>query len=812
MSIFTEHAPRHWKAGLPVVPLQGKAVKVNGWSAFCSVMPTPEQQSAWMNGTLGDNMGLPLGQQSGVVGIDIDTDDARVHDMVVRLLPASPWKRIGKKGCVYAYKFTGERTFRIKDIDGNTILECLSQGAQIVLPPSIHPDINRPYHANCELIDAKAAGLPALPPSVEILLRGALIELGYELSTQGFTKITSWVPAGSRDSSMTAFAGLQSRAIIRGEITLATGLDQMASWVENYIERVAGDDIDPQRARDKVVQFFVRDCTGPKRRPVAVGWDVDLDPALRDEVKSLLGEDGEAWDYEKFMAYATTAFEDHHVGTGGYVKALDVIVNKLVTHSSMSLMQETMFCNFVAGCSNKSLTAAALKKQLVELRKGDLEGVDHTEIAQALIPELERYGAVRFHNSSWWRYDGARWGRIDETVIMRQIAETFGSYPAARKHGDHKGIMQTAASLVAGPIMTKPVDGINFANGFLTTDLAMVPHDAAYGKIYVLPYRYMPEQAGNMPRMQQFLFDCWGHEPDFAEKVKALQEAIAATMFGIATKFQKAFCLFGVSGSGKTTLIEIVKALIPDEGRCSVRPAEWDDKYSPAQMEGKLMNFAGELSGDRMIVGDIFKLIVEGSSIEAQHKFQQLFKMEPKCAHWFGSNHIPKTRDTSAGFTRRWLILTFNKAVTAKLKNTNLAIEIVSEEREAIAAWAAEALPRLMKQQDYTLPASHVRAIKAMAVQNNTVRFFMSSSGRVRVITEQSDKTSPLTSETSLYDTYFAFCNAVANVRPVTLKDFRPMMEELQGELGFDVVLRDNEWGGQEAWYRSITLVTGKGQ
>jgi len=802
--IFRDNAPRHWAAGLPVVPLYGKAVKIPSWSTYCNQMPPEELRNAWLSGEMGTNMGLPLGPQSGLLALDVDTDEPAVHAMIEKLLPPSPWKRVGKKGAVYMFKYTGERTFRIKDVEGNTILECLAQGAQVVLPPSIHPDTKAPYRANADLVDVLHQVVP-LPPSAEVLLRGALIELGYELSTQGFTKITSWVPAGSRDNAMTAFAGLQSRAVIRGEITLADALNQMDVWVDNYVEKVAGDSIDPQRAREKVIQFFVRDCTGPKRKPVAVGWDMDLDSGLRDEIRGLLGEDGEAWDYRKFMNYATREFEDHNVGTDGYMKALEVIINKMVNCSSMSTIEEEMFIRFVVNCSNKTMTSATFKRQLVERRKGELDGVDHTEIAQALIPELERYGPVRFHNTSWWQYNGAYWKRLEETAILRHIAETYGSYEAAKRQSDHRGIMLVAQAIVAGDIVTKPVDGINFANGFLTADLQLVPHSPDYGKTYVLPYRYLPEAAGGMPRMRQFLHDCWGHEPDFEDRVLALQEAIASTMFGVATRFQKAFCLFGVSGSGKTTLMEIIKALMPDEGRCSVRPQEWDDKYAPAQMDGKLMNFAGELSGDRLIAGDVFKLIVEGSDVEAQHKYKPLFRLQPRCSHWFASNHLPRTRDTSAGFSRRWLFLTFTRPVDKKLKNTNLAMDIICEEREAIAAWAAQALPELLQRQEYTLPASHVSVVDQMASKNNSVRFFLRSP-RVRVVPGDQSRTS----EATLYEAYYSFCMSIANARPVSLQNFRSMMQELQGENGFKAVSAMSELVGEEMWYESITLAASK--
>lgn len=805
--IFAENAPRYWAAGLPVIPLEdrGKAVKVNGWSAFCSVMPDEHQQHIWLNQYPTGNIGLALGPCSGLVGIDVDTDEPKVHAMLEKLLPPTPWKRKGQKGFVYIYKYTGERTFRIRDVNNDTILECLSLGAQIVIPPSIHPKTQLPYQANTDLIDVLKS-VPPLPPKVEVLIRGALIDLGYELATQGFTKISSYVPSGSRDSAMTAHAGILSRAVVNGERTLSEALAEITEWVESYTERVAGDTLDPAKAREKVIGFFVRDCTGPKRRPVKPGWEIGLEQKVYAEIKLQLGEDGEAWDFDRFnKEVMKLAEENPDAGSAGWMAGLQVIVNKMVNCSAMTPMEENMICRFLVNTSGKLLTIATLRRQIDDQRRGELEGVNHTEIAEALVGELKRYGEVRYHNTHWWQWNGAYWKELDETDILRKVAETFGAYPAAKRHSDHRGILNIAASMVNGDICQKPVEGINFANGFLTTDLQLVPHHPDYGKTYVLPYRHMPDQAGQMPRFWQFLNDCWGGEEDFDDRVAALREAIAATLFGVATKFQKAVCLFGVAGAGKTTLMDIMLGMMPGESWCTVKPQDWEDTFKPAEMYGKLMNFAGELSEDRLIPGDMFKLIVEGSEIQSQHKYKPLFRFSPRCAHWFATNHLPKSRDTSMGFTRRWLFLVFNRPVPKELKVVDLSMEILSEEREAIAAWAVGALGDLMRRQDYTLPKSHLEKVSDVATSNNSVRFFMSGGGKVR-ISPTSSGTAHRTSETTLYDAYWAFCNSTAYVKAVSLRNFRHRMQELQGEFGFKLLLVTNQYGAEEAYYECLTL------
>jgi putative DNA primase/helicase len=806
-NIFRTNAPAYWAQNLPVLPLEprAKAVKIGGWTTFCTQMPSVEQQKAWLKTYPDGNMGLPLGPQSGLVAIDIDTDDEKVHALIEQLLPKSPWKRRGKKGCVYVFKYTGQRTFRIRDVTGATILECLSQGAQIVLPPSIHPDTQRPYEANTELLSVFKSA-PELPKDAETILRAALVEAGFDLSTQGFAKITAWVPSGSRDNAMTAHAGILSRAVVRGERTLKEAMDEMVNWVESYTEKVAGDPLDPQKAQEKVVQFFIRDCTGPKRSPVHPGWDSDLDPKLAKEIKEQLGEDGEAWEYDRFRMDATAAFERHPPNSSGFIAELNRILMKVVNCSSMTPLEEGMFLRYVANCSGKTITSAALNKQVQEMRAGNLAGVDHTEIAQALVAELERYGAVRYHNHVWWQWVGACWKELEEKDIMRKIAETFGSYPAAKRHTDHKGIMQTAQALVSGDICTVPVKGINFANGFLTTDLQLKNHRPEYGKAYVLPYRYVPEAAGQMARFMQFLVDCWGEEADFEDRVQSLREAIAATLFGVATRFQKAFCLFGVAGSGKSVTKDIVVGLMPPESTCSVLPAVWGDKFSPAGMVGKLMNIAGELSEDKMIPGDLFKLVVEGAAIEGQYKNKPIFTFEPECAQWFLSNHPPRSRDSSGGFIRRWQFFVFNKPVKPEFKNTNLATEILAEEREAIAAWAVASLPDLMRRHDYIQPPSHLAMVKDVATTNNSVRFFLQGGGRLKIEEARTGKERVATSETTLYEAYWAFCNTTAYTKPVTMKNFRHRMSEMQGEFGFELRLVTNDWGQEEAHYVGITV------
>ena len=111
--------------------------------------------------------------------------------------------------------------------------------------------------------------------------------------------------------------------------------------------------------------------------------------------------------------------------------------------------------------------------------------------------------------------------------------------------------------------------------------------------------------------------------------------------------------------------------------------------------------------------------------ITAQFKGGQLFKFRPKAAHWFASNYLPKSSDVTGGFSRRWLILSFNRVVAPGDIIRNLDAEIVYHELDAIVAWALEAMPDLIKRGTFTYPKSHFERLEDMRLSISTVRQWM---------------------------------------------------------------------------------------
>lgn len=150
--IFAKHARRYFERGLSVIPLSGKVPQIKEWQRFSTELPTEDLFSDWERRFSNSNIGLVFGPRTGLVGIDVDCEDPQL----ISLVPSSPLTRIGKKvGGLRIFNlgdgFENVQRFFGKGGDG---IEVLYQGHQCVLPPSIHPDTQKPFYWQGEALDS----------------------------------------------------------------------------------------------------------------------------------------------------------------------------------------------------------------------------------------------------------------------------------------------------------------------------------------------------------------------------------------------------------------------------------------------------------------------------------------------------------------------------------------------------------------------------------------------------------------------------------------------------------------------------------
>lgn len=803
MSIFKDHARLYRDAGLNVIPLKvrDKRPVIDDWARFAAIRVEDHDLAAWERAFPDGNIGLVLGPQSGVIMIDIDTDDQVLIKKLERVLPPSPWKRVGQKGFCLAYKDSNQRTWRIKDATtGNMVLECLARGAQVVLPPSIHPKTQRPYEANVPLHTVLDRLVP-LPADIEERLRACCAEHGIKLSTSGHSKVTDFISAGSRDTTLTEHAGLFAYAILRGEMQLGQAIGCLRIKCLELSEKVAGDSVDLDKHVRNFIKFLREDIK-MKGKTLPPTWASDL-PAVeisRYQLEDLL--EHQEWAAEECITYLREAFVKFNTDSPKRMEAIEEILKRLAGSKAMSKLDVERVLSYINETNAIGLRTVHLKQRVKEIKGGKIEGRDHSQIAETVLKDLKTTCETLEYNDKLVRFNGSNWEYINPRTVKAQISRDYGHLDGCKKNSDVHGIYTLMILRADTLVRNETLCGINFANGYLTDRLQLVDHDPAFGCLHTLPFRY-DESAPPPMRFLRFLQDCWGHEADYDKRVLALREVFAATLFGVAPRMQRACMFFGAPKSGKSQLLRIMEELVPPEARSYTNPQDWNDTFLPAEMAGKLLNIAGELSENKLIEGAIFKEVVDGTQMTSQRKFGQPFKFRPTAMQVFASNHFPKSNDFSDGFLRRWLVFHFNRPVSADARVAEIGPSIVAEEREQIVAWAVPALPALLERSEYTLPPSHDMIIREMGYGINNVRLWLFQSGRV------GREHNALLDEAVLYQSYWGFCATQGGQRPVATGQFRARMRELTNEYGFSIEPVEQMGGTSKMMYRGLSCKSG---
>lgn len=819
MSIFGDNAPLYWNAGLPVIPLKkwdafgkgaGKAPIINEWQAYSSAMPSLSMQQLWLSNYPNNNIGLPLGSASGLCAIDIDTEDQELVDAILDALPASPWTRVGRKGMGLIYRWNGQRNFKLRDKDNKSIVEFLGAGNQLVVPPSIHPDTGKPYTANADLWDVldRVVGLPA---DIEQVLRDALGDVAGVSLAQGVrSRPLDVIPQGERDIQMVRHAGYLARVVLgidkSTSFSLIEAMDQMGTWVRDFTAGASGDDMDPSKGVAKLLEFLLKDVE--KGRTMPNGWDTGLSDEQRAEgvIAALIEKNlVQRWSFVKARNWideeAGVGLDDPdrlltkigelftEVGKDENFGQLDAAA--LISHVKTRFGKET-------GLGKPDLTRLLKEAQSARVNgDGEMAG-DHETIAREVIEELGRGGELRFTQGSFWQWNGSCFGQVEHDEIYEKVASGVKGNILSRRHNDYEAIVKTISKLCRAPLVEQFEIGINFANGFLDAEGILHDHSPKYGKTFTMPFNYVPERAGEAHKWLAYLENAWGDDDDYVDKVAALQEAFAATMFGIAPRYQRAILLHGKAGTGKTQALEVLKSMMPPAAICAISPDRWGQRFQLSGMVGRTLNVCGELPEETVIDGARFKEVVEGSTQNTEFKNQNQFEFKPICANWFGSNHLPRSRDTSMGFVRRWLILEYDRVVLKGERIPDYAEVLVAEEREAIAAWAVQGLGRLLRAGDYTQPASHLVRLEQIQRANNSVAAWLQSNDKVRPTADEEDAADAR----ECFDQYVFYMREVSRGFNVTMERFLQMMEEL----GYPQVPYEDKAGVRRSMFSKLRI------
>lgn len=202
------------------------------------------------------------------------------------------------------------------------------------------------------------------------------------------------------------------------------------------------------------------------------------------------------------------------------------------------------------------------------------------------------------------------------------------------------------------------------------------PNDKSEYRTTQIPVEFDP--GAEAPRFKRFLEEVFEPDDDRTEKIDALLQLIGYTLMSHA-RHEKFVMLIGEGANGKSVLLDVIEQLCGNPNVSGVQPSNFDRTFQRAHLDMKLANIVTELRQGEIIADAELKAITSGEPSTVEHKHQKPFVMRPFCTCWFGTNHMPATRDFSAALFRRASVFQFNRVFAEDSQDKMLKYDLRRE-------------------------------------------------------------------------------------------------------------------------------------
>jgi len=362
-----------------------------------------------------------------------------------------------------------------------------------------------------------------------------------------------------------------------------------------------------------------------------------------------------------------------------------------------------------------------------------------------------------------WSYSDGVW-TPDRHVVRERAAQLLGER-YRRSHGSNAEDVIRARS---SKITCEPIsESINFRNGlYLWQADQLRPHDPNVMSTVQLAVDWNPE--ASCPAFDKFLSEV------VPEDIIGLTwEAIGYLLYN-GNPLHKAIMLMGSGRNGKGTLLRTITALIGAGNITAVSlHALVSNRFSTANLFGKLANIAGDIDGTYLESTATFKAITGQDRITAEHKGRDAFDFTPWAVPVFSANKIPASADVTVGYLSRWLVIPFPNDFTGREDRKLDARLQTKAELQGIAVKAVPPLRRLIERGDFDLPKSGEEARDEFTRRVDQVRTWVDECCDL-------DDQHPFEPRSWLYQKYRAWADRDGH-KPVKASEFYDRVDSVPG-------------------------------
>ena len=349
---------------------------------------------------------------------------------------------------------------------------------------------------------------------------------------------------------------------------------------------------------------------------------------------------------------------------------------------------------------------------------------DHLVLACGVINRMGPGDVLYALGDFWhWQTSGV-WGRVDDREIKRHTHSEIGENVTRSLVDGVTDVIKTELFHGDAPFDRHDWRRVNVQNGTLewtNEEWTLRPHRREDYLTVQLPVIFDPN--AKCPRFAQFLQEIFEGDPDAREKARCVLEAIGYSVMATC-RFEKFFMLIGSGANGKSVLLGIIEALVGPQFVAAVQPSQFENRFQRAHLHGKLVNVVTEIAEGAEIADAQLKSIVSGELTTAEHKMRPPFDFRPFATCWFGTNHMPHTRDFSDALFRRAVVLTFNRKFSGDQCDPHLKDKL-AEELQGILAAGLKAVAGVLTRGGFTIPTSALAAAREWRLEADQVAQFI---------------------------------------------------------------------------------------
>jgi putative DNA primase/helicase len=421
----------------------------------------------------------------------------------------------------------------------------------------------------------------------------------------------------------------------------------------------------------------------------------------------------------------------------------------------------------------KNKTKINLGTMRDQLKSGvEREKPDHLDLADATLDEIGRESVLCAASGLWkWNNNGV-WKQVEDRgvkLIIQNKVKVMGEHVIAAEINSVLDVLKTETFHPEHMFNLGNPETVNCLNGeieLIDGSWILLPHKRENYRTTQIPINYDP--SASAPRFVKFLEEVFRGDPDKDDKIKALLEAIGYTLMSHA-RYEKFVILIGGGANGKSVLLAVLEGLCGVSNVAGVQPSKFDSSFQRAHLHNKLANIISELKQGEVIADAELKAIVSGEASTVEHKFKDPFELRPYATCWFGTNHMPHTKDFSDALFRRAIIVPFNQTFSGHQQDPNLKDKL-QQELSGILNMALEAYAHAIIN-GFTDPTSSLDAKKEWRLEADQVAQFVEE-----CCERKHDGEEPMS---VIYVTYKTWAQEQGINKPVSQKTFRDRLTRL---------------------------------